>query len=293
MLKETLAGLQVKSGRWYIDATFGRGGHSQAILDLGGKVVGLDFDEQTIDLARRRFSEALEDNSLLLLRENFDQLAKVISQLEKDKILNTKIWGVLFDFGTSTDQLMSASRGLSFEHQDTPLDMRLDSRLGVKAEDLLKILTVKQLTQIFQDYGGEEYAKKLAKAIVNVREKNPRALETVGQLVKLILANKPRRGHLHPATKVFQALRIAVNDELDNIARALPQALETVASGGRIVTIAFHEGEDRPIKQLFAKWEEQGRGKRINKKPIKPSDTELSENQRSRSAKLRIFERKT
>ncbi|OGJ38637.1 MAG: 16S rRNA (cytosine(1402)-N(4))-methyltransferase [Candidatus Pacebacteria bacterium RIFOXYB1_FULL_39_46] len=293
MLKEAIDALQVKAGRWYVDATFGRGGHSQAILDQGGRVVGLDFDEQTIDLARRRFSEALENNSLILVRENFDKLTQIIEQLKQEKVLSGQIWGILFDFGTSTDQLMAEDRGLSFEHRQAKLDMRLDNRLGVKASDLLKVLTVKQLTQIFEDLGGEEQAKKIAKAIVRVRENNPADLEVVGSLVALISANKSRRsGHLHPATKVFQALRIAVNDELDNIERVLPQALALVNPGGRIVTIAFHEGEDRPVKQIFAEWEEQEKGVRISKKPIQPTETEINQNPRSRSAKLRIFERK-
>ena len=292
MIKEALDALQVQSGRWYVDATFGRGGHSQVILDKGGKVIGLDFDKQTIDPAHQHFSKALKNSSLILIRENFDKLAQIISKLKQDGILDSPVWGTLFDFGTSTDQLMAADRGLSFEYQTAVLDMRLDTRLGVKALDLLKILTVKQLTQIFQDYGGEKYAKKIAKAIVLVREDDPTKLETVGSLVKIILANKPRRhNHLHPATKVFQALRIAVNDELANIERVLPQALATVKPGGRIVTIAFHEGEDRLVKQQFIQWEKQSKGKRINKKPLKPDNTELNRNPRSRSAKLRIFER--
>ncbi|MFH2118200.1 MAG: 16S rRNA (cytosine(1402)-N(4))-methyltransferase RsmH [Candidatus Paceibacterota bacterium] len=293
MLEEAIDALQIKAGRWYVDATFGRGGHSQAILDRGGKVIGLDFDEQTIDLARRRFSEALEANSLILVRENFDKLTEVLEQLKQDKSFTDQIWGILFDFGTSTDQLMAEDRGLSFEYREAKLDMRLDDRLGVKASDLLKILTVKQLTQVFEDLGGEEQAKKIAKAIVKARENDPTELEAVGPLVKLILANKSRRsGHLHPATKVFQALRIAVNDELDNIERVLPQALNLIAPGGRIVTIAFHEGEDRPVKQAFAEWEEQEKGIKVNKKPLQPTEAEINQNPRSRSAKLRIFERK-
>ncbi|HEX9817693.1 MAG TPA: 16S rRNA (cytosine(1402)-N(4))-methyltransferase RsmH [Patescibacteria group bacterium] len=292
MLKEALDGLQIMANYWYVDATFGRGGHSQAILEQGGKVIGLDFDEQTIDLARRRFSEALEANTLILVHENFDQLTSSVDSLKNSQLLDDQIWGVLFDFGTSTDQLMSDQRGLSFSYPEAKLDMRLDRRLGVTAADLLKVLSAKQLTQIFQDYGGEEYAKKIAKAIVEVRKNNPAQLETVGALVELISANKPRRGHLHSATKVFQALRIAVNDELANIGRALPQALAIIKPGGRIVTIAFHEGEDRLAKQTFIQWETQSQGQRVGKKHLQPTKAELDQNPRSRSAKLRIFEKK-
>lgn len=292
LVSEAIEALRIQPGRWYVDATFGRGGHTQAILDQGGKVVGFDFDEETIDRGRRRFSEALEANTLILVRENFDKLAEKLSKLAKTGSITFPVSGILFDLGTSTDQLMSAERGLSFENEAAQLDMRLDNRLGVKASDLLKILSQKQLSEVFWELGGEEQANRIAKAIVKARETDPAKLETVGSLVTLIMANKPRRfGKLHPATKVFQALRIAVNDELDNLSRALPQALESLAPKGRIVTIAFHEGEDRPVKHAFAQWEEQGRGTRITKKPLSPSEAELRTNPRSRSAKLRIFER--
>jgi 16S rRNA (cytosine1402-N4)-methyltransferase len=217
----------------------------------------------------------------------------VIAELATAKKIDTAIHGILFDFGTTTQQLMAADRGLSFEHEEATLDMRLDDRLGVKAADLLKLLSVKQLTQVFSDLGGEEYAHRIARAIVELRKKDPNQLETVGSLLRIVERSKPRKsGHLHPATKVFQALRIAVNDELDNIQRALPQALDAVVPGGRIVTIAFHEGEDRLVKQAFALWEEEGKGVRITKKPLQPTEGETQRNPRSRSAKLRVFERK-
>lgn len=292
MLEEAVTGLNVRPQHWYVDATFGRGGHTRAILDRGGKVVGFDFDQETIDRARRRFSEELELNTLVLVRENFDTLTETLARLTREEAVETPVWGVLFDFGTSTDQLMAPDRGLSFESAEATLDMRLDTRLGVKAVDLLKILPAKQLTSLFQELGGEEYAKRIAGAIIKTREKNPTQLETVGGLVSLIMAHKPRRaGHLHPATKIFQALRIAVNDELDNLQRALPQALSVLAPAGRLVTIAFHEGEDRPVKQAFTQWEEQGLGRRITKKALKPTEAERTANPRSRSAKLRVFER--
>lgn len=292
LLQEAVDALQVKPNQWYLDATLGGGGHTQAILDQGGKVVGLDFDEDAIVKAQQKFKAVADRGSVVLIRENFDKLSTVISALKAAQKIDS-ISGILFDFGTSTDQLMNEARGMSFASESAVLDMRMDNRLGVKAADLLKLLGIKQLTEVFRDLGGEENAKGIAKAIVAMREKNPNQLETVGALVTLIAQHKPHRnGRLHPATKVFQALRIVVNDELDNISRVLPQAINEVAPGGRIVTIAFHEGEDRLVKQTFAHWEEQQRGVRVTKKPLQPSEVELAQNPRSRSAKLRVFERK-
>jgi 16S rRNA (cytosine1402-N4)-methyltransferase len=293
LLKEAVEALKVKREGWYVDATVGAGGHTREILAAGGKVVGLDFDRTTIEQAQVKFATEIKNGQVILLRENFDALNRLIGELKAAKKLDA-VNGVLFDFGTTTNQLMDPERGLSFDSEAAELDMRLDDRLGVKAADLLKLLSVKQLTQVFQDLGGEEYARPIAKAIVELRQVNPHQLETVGALVTLISRHKPRKiSHLNPATKVFQALRIAVNDELDNITRALPQALDCVVPGGRIVTIAFHEGEDRIVKQAFTAWEEQGRGKKITKKPLVPGAEELESNPRSRSAKMRVFERQT
>lgn len=293
LLQEAVRALLVKPDQWYVDATIGSGGHTQAILDQGGKVLGLDFDQTAIDRVSARFQPEIVSQRVVVKRENFDRLSAVITELRAAKQIGDSIQGILFDFGTSTEQLMSSERGLSFSDDSAPLDMRLDSRLGVKAADLLKVLNVKQLAQLFRDFGGESHANQIAKAIVELREKNPAQLDTVGGLLKIVARVKPyKQGHLHPATKVFQALRIAVNDELDNISRALPQALDEITPGGRVVTIAFHEGEDRLAKQTFANWEQEGRGERITQKPIQPSEFELAQNPRSRSAKLRIFERK-
>ena len=292
MFGEAVDALHVQPNHWYVDATLGSGSHAGKILEQGGKVLGFDFDEEAVFRAKARFSQAIEKQDAVFVRENFDQLLMIVSDLKGEKRINT-IYGILFDFGTSTEQLMAKERGLSFEHEDAQLDMRLDNRLGVKASDLLKVMGAKQLIQVFQEFGGERNARKIAKNIVAVREADPTQLETVGSLVKIINQHSARKGKLHPATKIFQALRIAVNDELNNIERTLPQALELVRPGGRIVTIAFHEGEDRLVKQTFAQWEAEGKGTRVNKKPLKPSAEEVTANPRSRSAKLRIFERRS
>lgn len=291
MLQEAVEFLQVKPGDWYVDGTFGRGGHTGLILEKGGNVVAFDFDQKSVDAGKARFAKAIAEKKLILVRENFDRMLQVVQHLKETGTIG-EISGILFDFGTSTDQLMSDDRGFSFSNEDAQLDMRMDDRLGVKASDLLKVLTTKELTQIFRDFGGEEKAHHIAKIITRMREENPNQLETVGSLVKAVsIAQRYQKGRLHPATKVFQALRIVVNDEISNIQKALPQAFDLVKPSGRIVTIAFHEGEDRLVKHAFANWEAQGKGIRVTPKAIKPSEEETEQNPRSRSAKLRVFER--
>ncbi len=290
LLDEAISGLQPQAGEWYLDGTFGRGGHTQAILARQAKVIALDVDQGAIEYGQTTFAAELAQNRLILVRENFERLAKVVSTL-RDSGQVGDIRGALFDFGTSTEQLMSAERGFSFAG-DGDLDMRMDDRLGVKAKDLLKLLSEKQLSQVFFEYGGEREARKIARAIVEIRQTGDMTqLDSVSGLVAVIMATKREpRGHLHPATKVFQALRIAVNDELTAIRSALPQALEILTTPARVVTIAFHEGEDRVVKQMFNTWERQGKGKVITKHPVTAGDRELAVNSRSRSAKLRIFE---
>jgi 16S rRNA (cytosine1402-N4)-methyltransferase len=288
MLNEAVEYLQVKAGEWYVDGTFGRGGHTEKILSEGGKVIAFDFDQESIDRGQDKFAKEIKNGDLILVRENFDKLSAVVENNNK----LGKISGVLFDFGTSTDQLMSIERGFSFENSNADLDMRMDDRLGVKASDLLKVLTTKELTKIFQEFGGESKARGIAKNIERIKTNDINSLETVGALVKAVEKTYgPKRGKIHPATKVFQALRIVVNDEINNIEKALPQALKVLKPAGRIVTIAFHEGEDRLAKQTFNQWEATGKGKKVTNKAIKPTEEELTKNPRSRSARLRSFER--
>jgi len=169
--------------------------------------------------------------------------------------------------------------------------MRMDDRLGVKAKDLINLLSEQQLTETFWKYGGERASKKIAHVIVMSRQRQP--INMVGQLVQIIEQAQTYRGaHLHPATKVFQALRIIVNSELDSIETALPLAYEAVKAGGRIITISFHEGEDRIVKLLFRDWEGANKGTHITHKVITPQIEEIERNNRSRSAKMRIFEKR-
>ncbi|NCN87543.1 MAG: 16S rRNA (cytosine(1402)-N(4))-methyltransferase RsmH [Candidatus Pacebacteria bacterium] len=289
LLNEAVEGLNIKPGNWYVDATFGGGGHTDLILKNGGKVIAFDFDQNAIEMGRERFKREIDSEKLILVEENFTKLKE---ELNKIKSLHNikKIDGVLFDFGTSTDQLMNEKRGFSFSGEGE-LDMRMDQNLGVKAKDLLALLSEKQLTETFFQLGGETEAKKIAKAIVANR-KQGLMINTNQDLATLIEKVKRSRNRTHPATKVFQALRIVVNDELNNILDSLPQALEIVESGSRIVAISFHEGEDRIVKSTFKNWQETNQGTLVTNKPITPSDEAIKENPRCRSAKMRIFTRK-
>lgn len=281
MLKEAVTMLKVKPNTWYIDATFGQGGHSKQLLTQGAKVVGLDHDQQAIENAKIHFKTELENESLILLHLNFAQIDQV-------KKTNLNIQGILFDFGTNMAQLTSQERGFSL-HGDGPLDMRMDTRLGVTAADLLNSLPAQHLATIFKDWGGEERSKKIAQVIVAQRAKKP--WQTTAELARLIEKIKPRTGKLHPATKVFQALRIAVNTELENIEQALPKAWQLLQPGGHLVTISFHEGEDRLVKKYFKTLLKTNQTTLLTPKPITPSSTEITTNPAARSAKLRAAQK--
>jgi 16S rRNA (cytosine1402-N4)-methyltransferase len=286
---EAVEALQVQPGSWYIDATFGRGGHTRSILKQGGKVIALDCDQDAIAFGQQQFAQEIGNKELLLINQNFDRLQSVWQTI-RDQENIPAVAGVLFDFGVSSPQLADADRGFSFQ-SNGPLDMRMDKRLGVQAKDLIAILPEKQLAELFWTYGGEDQSRRIARHLVQKRQETP--FTTTQQLADAISRIKPKTGHLHPATKVFQALRIAVNSELDSIEQALPQSLEVVQRGGRVVTISFHEGEDRIAKKTFLDWQGKGYGNIVTKKAIQPTETELTENPRSRSARLRIFEKQT
>jgi 16S rRNA (cytosine1402-N4)-methyltransferase len=288
LLAEAVEALNVHTGNWYIDGTFGRGGHTAEILKNGGNVIAFDVDQEAIAFGQERFQQEIAAGQLILLRENFDRLQQVIGQLREAGKIN-EVAGALFDFGTSSDQLKDETRGFSFTG-DADLDMRMDDRLGVKAKDLLAILPEKQLMQLFIELGGEHEAKAIARAIVYQRQTRP--IQTTYELSDLVSRTKrEKRGHLHAATKVFQALRIAVNSELDSIQSLLPQVYRVLAEDGRVVTISFHEGEDRIVKQQFKEWEKNNQGVNVTKDIITAGAEELDRNPRARSAKLRIFQK--
>ncbi len=284
LLHEVIEALCVSKGDVYVDATFGQGGHSRSIMERGGKVLAFDWDAEAVARGESRFAEEIKAGTLKLFHANFDQLAEI---LKDQKLIGNAIHGILFDFGTSRQQLTSSERGFSFGG-DGPLDMRMDQRLGVTAADLLAISDERQLTKILFHFGGETQAKKISKMIK--QQKTP--ITTTAQLAHLVSSVVSSRGKLHPATKTFQALRIAVNSELDAIESALPQALEVLGAGGKIVTISFHEGEDRLVKHAFREWEQSEQGTVETKKPITATEEECQQNPPSRSAKMRIFTKK-
>ena len=278
LLKEALEFLKVEKGKRFIDATVGEGGHAVAIAQRGGIVLGIDQDPEILKQAK----EILGDKTVLV-QGNFREIERIARENRF-----TEVDGILLDLGISSWHLKESGRGFSFQ-KDEPLDMRADPNLTVTAADLLNGLNKDELKELFQKYGEEERAKPLAASIVRARSLEP--LRTTGDLVRVIGGTKGHGGKLHPATKIFQALRIAVNDEVENLRSVLPRAFEVLGAGGRLVVVSFHSLEDREVKRFFQQMEEQGRGVVLTEKPQTPASAELDQNPQSRSAKLRAIER--
>lgn len=283
LLKEILAALQVKKDRWYLDCTLGDGGHSLEILKQGGRVVGLDVDPEVLERVSNRFE--IEKSRFKLIRGNFRDIKNLL-YLQTDTA-NQKFAGAIFDLGVSSLQLMSPERGFSFR-KSGPLDMRMDPTLEVMALDLLKVLTRKELYELFHNLGEEKYSWHLANTLVRAREVKPitNTLE-LAEIVEKAIGGK--REKIHPATKVFQALRIAVNNELGALEEGLRQVIDLIEKQGCIVVISFHSLEDRVVKNTFKSWEFEGTGQVLTKKPVVPTEMEIVSNPRARSAKMRVF----
>lgn len=280
-LEYLTAGADTLEGEYFVDGTFGAGEHSRALLTRGATVIGFDWDSAVHEAAKTPFQSELSTGQLVLIQDSFANLPTVLADVVPK---HQDISGFLFDFGTNSEQLTSSERGFSVQ-SDGPLDMRMDPRKTVTAHDILVAVPEKQLALLFREFGGEEQARAIAKSI-----KEAPIPQSTGELVERIMrVKRAQSGRLHPATKVFQALRIAVNTELDEITHLL-SVLPTLASPqSRVVCISFHEGEDRLVKQAFAQWEHDGLGTRQTKKPIRASEQELATNPRARSAKLRAF----
>ncbi len=288
LLHETIDLVDVTQGKRYIDATLGGGGHTNEILQRGGKVLSLDVDQDALDhVDKKRRAENGErrtKDNLTLARGNFKNIDKLAAENGFKKVA-----GVVFDLGISSHHVDEGSRGFSLQ-KEAPLDMRMDKTLGVTAADLVNVLTKGELLELFSTYGEEPNAYAIARRIVNVRK--VKRIETTTELADIVKSASHWSGSkIHPATRVFQALRIIVNDELGVLKEALPKALQLLDSGGRIVVISFHSLEDRIVKQTFREWERTGKGIILTKKPIVPSLEEIQNNSRSRSAKLRGFEK--
>lgn len=285
LLREVLEALAVQKGQWYLDCTLGDGGYSLGILKKGGKVLGADVDPQALERVVKRFeNEGIEKSRFKLVRGNFRDIKNLLQQMEQE---DQKFAGAVFDLGVSSLQIESPERGFSFS-KIGPLDMRMDPSLGVKALDLVNNLSRKELYGLFKNMGEEKYSWDLAAALVLARQVKP--FTTASDLAELVVRTVGRRKQeVHPATRVFQALRIAVNDELDALQEGLGQVKDLIQKNGHIIVVSFHSLEDRIVKSNFRKWGMGDLGKVLTKKPIVPTEDEIKDNVRSRSAKMRIF----
>ncbi len=298
LLEEVLRFLRPHAGGVYIDATVGGGGHAEAILEKSapdGRLLGLDADPDALRRSQRRLHRF--GRRVVLVHANFDRLQSVA-----ERYGFVPADGVLMDLGVSSDQLADAARGFSFLRPG-PLDMRMDPSLPHTAADLVNTLDEEDLARLIRAYGEEPYARRIARAIVRARP-----IYTTTELADLIARVVPRRPgqRLHPATRTFQALRIAVNDELGALERALPQALAVLRPGGRLAVITFHSLEDRIVKHFFRREARdcicpprqpvctcghKAQVRILTPKPVVPSPEEVERNPRSRSAKLRVGEK--
>ncbi len=303
LLEETVNGLNIKPDGIYVDGTLGGGGHAYEIcrrLGNKGSIVGIDQDEAAIEAAGIRLKDFGE--KVTIVRSNYCEMKSVLQGLGIDKVD-----GIVLDLGVSSYQLDTAERGFSYR-ENAPLDMRMDRRQTMTARDIVNDYSEKDLYRVIRDYGEDKFAKNIAKHIVIEREK--RSIETTGQLTEIIRGAIPMKFQKksgHPAKRTFQAIRIELNRELDVLKNSLDEMIDLLNPGGRLCIITFHSLEDRIVKSAFKKNEDPctcpkdfpvcvcgkvSKGSILTRKPILPSEEELEENSRSKSAKLRIFERK-
>jgi 16S rRNA (cytosine1402-N4)-methyltransferase len=284
LVEEVMALLRCEPGRTYVDATLGAGGHASQILERtapDGVVIGIEWDEEALSEARNALMPF--GDRVKIFRENFIHLSDFVEAESVD--------GMLLDLGLSSIQLEKAERGFSFRGEG-PLDMRMDQRLNRTAADLINRLSPEELEDTLFRYGEERWAKRIARAIVQERKQEP--LTTTQTLRKIVHRAIPRRFHsrrIDPATRTFQAFRIRVNEELDNLGKILETGWKVLKRGGRICIISFHSLEDRMVKETFRRLEKEGEMRLLTKKPVTPSEEEQRKNPRSRSAKLRCAER--
>lgn len=303
MLNETIESLHIKPDGIYVDGTLGGAGHSSQIakrLSERGHLYGVDQDEAAISAASDRLKEY--EDRVTVIRSNYKDAVSILKGMGVGGVD-----GILLDLGVSSYQLDTIERGFSYKY-DTTLDMRMDTRQKLTAKDIVNTYSLKDLARIIRDYGEDQFAQNIAKHIVEAREKKP--LETTFELNEIIKASIPMKMRAtggHPSKKTFQAIRIECNHELDVLRDSLDEMIDFLNPGGRLSIITFHSLEDRIVKTSFKKNEDPctcpknfpvcvcgnvSKGKQLTKKPILPSEQELLENSRSKSAKLRVFERK-
>ncbi|MBO0442436.1 16S rRNA (cytosine(1402)-N(4))-methyltransferase RsmH [Vagococcus fluvialis] len=304
LLKETVDGLNIKPNGVYVDCTLGGAGHSQYLLSQlskEGHLYAFDQDEKAIKHASAFLEKEVNEGKVTFIRSNFRYLQEKLAEHGV-----TEIDGILYDLGVSSPQLDEGERGFSY-HQDAPLDMRMDQSASLSAYEVINEYSYEQLVKIFFRYGEEKFSKQIARLIE--KKRIDKKIETTGELVEIIKEGIPapaRRKGGHPAKRIFQAVRIEVNSELEVIGESIEQAIELLNDEGRISVITFHSLEDKIVKNIFKEYsqpqdlppglpmvpvEYQPTLKLVNRKPIVASDDELDENNRSRSAKLRIAEK--
>ena len=282
MKEEVIQLLNPKSGENFVDCTLGEGGHSMAILERNkphGKVLGVDSDHEILEKLRLKVKDTEFAERLILVCENFANLGTIIRKYDFKPVS-----GVLFDLGLSSWHLEESGRGFSFLRNE-PLDMRYNPANALTAEAIVNFWSLKEIEKILRLYGQERFSRRIAREIVKSRP-----LKTTVDLVMAVERATPswyHCGRIHFATKTFQALRITVNSELENLEKALPQALDIMESGGRLVVIAFHSLEDKIVKNFMRNKAKEGALKILTEKPVRPSREEVAENPRSRSARLR------
>lgn len=303
LLNETIEQLNIRPDGIYVDGTLGGAGHSYEIckrLGDGGRLIGIDQDADAIKAASQRLEEF--GDKVTIVRSNYSNMVNVLKDLGIDKVD-----GIVLDLGVSSFQLDTPERGFTYRSQDAPLDMRMDDRQALTARDIVNDYSEMDLYRIIRDYGEDRFAKNIAKHIVSARAQAP--IETTGQLNEIIRASIPQKVRAtggHPSKRTYQAIRIELNHELDVLRDNLDDMIEILNPGGRICIITFHSLEDRIVKTIFKKNENPctcpsnfpvcvcgkvSKGQAATRKPILPSEKELEENSRSKSAKLRAFER--
>ncbi|GAX08442.1 16S rRNA (cytosine(1402)-N(4))-methyltransferase [Secundilactobacillus silagincola] len=304
LLNEAVHELNVQPDGIYVDCTLGGGGHTHKILTelTSGHLYSFDQDQTAIDYNKEQLADDIQADRLTLIHANFRDLKKSLAEQQVERVD-----GILYDLGVSSPQFDDADRGFSYRY-DAPLDMRMDQSASLTAQTVVNEWPYQDLVRIFHRYGEEKFAKSIARRIETVRTEKP--IETTGELVELIkeaIPAKARRHGGHPAKKVFQAIRIAVNDELSALEASLEQALTLLNPGGRICVITFQSLEDRLVKTMFKEKSSlpdlpaglpvipdnlQPDFKLVTRKPILPDEDELAENHRAHSAKLRVIEQK-
>ena len=302
LLNETIENLNIKPDGIYVDGTLGGAGHAYQVckrLSDKGRFIGIDQDEDAIKAATERLSEF--GNKVTIVRSNYCNMKRELNNLGI-----SKVDGIVLDLGVSSYQLDTVERGFSYKNPMAPLDMRMDNRMNLTAKDIVNSYSEMEIYRIIRDFGEDKFAKNIAKHIAVARRDKP--IETTGELNEIIKAAIPAkmRANGHPSKKTFQAIRIECNHELDVLRDSLDEMIDFLNPGGRISIITFHSLEDRIIKTIFRKNENpctcppdfpvcvcgnKSKGKVITRKPILPGEIEMEENPRSKSAKLRIFER--